>query len=178
MYQPGTRDPNKMEQQACHNVLLDRLTLKMSKWARFSVQVSIHLVNHVTASHLLLLNGSSSSVCSIYLGYLCRQSFLHMLYSKCWWHYWNTHFKMEAKAKKQQKVSGKNICASVYVLHLWKMTWIMSSVLTTLETNDINRVNRARSHTDSGARVFLVIKLCLVLRTFLRVVIWTPCCNL
>ncbi len=47
----------------------------------------------------------------------------------------------------------KNICASVYVLHLGKMTWIMSSVLTTLETiqtNGINRVNRARSHTDGN----------------------------
>ena len=37
----------------------------------------------------------------LYLTYLCRQSFLHMLYSKCWRHYWNTHFNMEAKNKKR-----------------------------------------------------------------------------
>ena len=36
----------------------------------------------------------------------------------------------------------------VCVLRLGKMTGIMSSILTTLEANDINRVNRARSHTD------------------------------
>ena len=38
--------------------------------------------------------------------------------------------------------------ASVYVLHLGKITGIMSSVLTTLETNDTNRVNKDRSHMD------------------------------
>ncbi len=32
--------------------------------------------------------------------------FLHILYLKCWRHYWNTHFKMKAKSKKQQKVSN------------------------------------------------------------------------
>ncbi len=35
-----------------------------------------------------------------------------------------------------------------------KMTGIMSSVLTTLQTNDTNTVNRARSHTD-GVLLFL-----------------------
>ena len=52
---------------------------------------------------------------------------------------------MEGKAKKQQKVY---IAAIVSALHLGKMTAIMSSVLTTLVTNDINTVNRAKSYTD------------------------------
>ena len=36
--------------------------------------VSVYLVNHVTASHLLLLNGSSSSVCDLALFTLCMSS--------------------------------------------------------------------------------------------------------
>ena len=46
---------------------------------------------------------------------------------------------MEGKAKKQQKV---------FALHLGKMTAIMSSVLKTLVTNDINTVNRVISDMD------------------------------
>ena len=45
---------------------------------------------------------------------------------------------MEGKAKKQQNVVY--IAATLCALHLGRMTGIMSSVLTTLVTNDINRV--------------------------------------
>ena len=51
---------------------------------------------------------------------------------------------MEGKAKKQQKVYT---AATVFALHLGKMT-AMSSVLTTLVTNDIHTVNRVKSDTD------------------------------
>ncbi len=54
---------------------------------------------------------------------------------------------MEGKAKKQQKVY---IAAIVFVVHLGKMTAIMSSVLTTLVTNDINTVKRVKLDTDGG----------------------------
>ncbi len=40
------------------------------------------------------------------------------------------------------------IAATVFALHLGKMTAIMSSVLKTLVTNDINAVNRVKSDTD------------------------------
>ena len=65
---------------------------------------------------------------SIYCIYVVGLFFyIIMIYSKCWRHYWNTHFKMDGKAKKQQKVY---IAATVFALHLGQMTAIMSSVLT------------------------------------------------
>ena len=42
------------------------------------------------------------------------------------------------------------IAATVFVLHLGKMTAIISSVLTTLVTNDINTVNKVKSDTNGG----------------------------
>ncbi len=36
-----------------------------------------------------------------------------------------------------------------------KMSEIMSSVLTSLETNNINRVNRARSHMDGDYNIYV-----------------------
>ncbi len=42
------------------------------------------------------------------------------------------------------------IAATVFALHLGKMTAIMSAVLTTLVTNNINTVNRVKSDTDGA----------------------------
>ncbi len=44
--------------------------------------------------------------------------------------------------KGQEAAKGASVCA----LHCGKMTGIMASILRTLETNDIDRVNRAKSH--------------------------------
>ncbi len=45
------------------------------------------------------------------------------------------------------------IAATVFGLHLGKMTAIMSSVLTTLVTSDINTVNRVKSDTDGDVNI-------------------------
>ncbi len=120
-------------------------------------------------------------------------SCLHMLYSKCWRHYWNTFqcFTLNRKSLScfvRTKPSGSVVitkplalrmslcavflCKYTKVLWLckskgfhnsflrvfclcppsWKMTWMYSLVLTTLQTNDIDRVNRVRSHTDGALR--------------------------
>ncbi len=81
-----------------------------------------------------------------YLTYLYRQSFFTY-----------PLFKMLTTLLKQTfQNGGKGIilCSFVYVLHLWKMPWITSPVLTTLKTDDINKLNNARSHTDGVRDLF------------------------
>ncbi len=86
---------------------------------------------------------------------------------------------MESKAKKQQKVY---IAATVFALHLGKMTAIMSSVLTTLVT-DISIVNRVKSDTDGVLVVHRPRVLCywwLSSPNFLwplgiQEIDWSPC---